>query len=653
MSSTTVAVSSAASPSVRDHMHNGGIAAYLRGCIVLYSEGAGVFHVHTNAKKYGQQSVFYLRGSPNDITDNDISRMLAETGLGIREIIFDADGAYIILHGVRQAAEVRQAFSIHGDVNTEEVPILDLSELHGVQSDPTSTLVLLSWTRPTRNFFITALDDSSADTVRSMADTLEAGGFPRSSRVLGPAATHKIVTGHLGQKILQISDATGTASEGELSRVLFGTNNYDKTRFALGTGRSWSDDIDDQVDYVNNMLNHFGDLEMPVTSIRPMVNSTHVGAAATFATSEAAAKATAKLMGKRLPFANDSRLEIQQVHEYDINFPNESSWRRASDFCSSDECLEFMKTENCGICDQGNTDNLQIAWQCPNRRAAVHMRRMLSRFAQPTTPEKPTRNGSTDTRTCIICYEDECDSDSTVTGACGHSYCLDCFTNFIGAGAWTKDKGMCCVGTDGKGTICGSTLTFDIIADQVPRGLVAEILTKSLDAQVAKNPDWLQRCSDPDCSHVYEPAPKGTYTADRLCGDCGVLLCRVCGEGHPQSDYCPDSGNEELQQALDELDARGCPNCKVPIEKNEGCNHMTCPFCDVHICWWCMATFRNGPSVYQHMTAKHGRIGEGEEYMAVAADGAPIADEQMLAEQRQVEAMARGAGRNDADDEGL
>jgi hypothetical protein len=30
-----------------------------------------------------------------------------------------------------------------------------------------------------------------------------------------------------------------------------------------------------------------------------------------------------------------------------------------------------------------------------------------------------------------------------------------------------------------------------------------------------------------------------------------------------------------------------CPNCDACIEKNEGCNHMTCTKCGNHWCWEC------------------------------------------------------------------
>jgi hypothetical protein len=54
---------------------------------------------------------------------------------------------------------------------------------------------------------------------------------------------------------------------------------------------------------------------------------------------------------------------------------------------------------------------------------------------------------------------------------------------------------------------------------------------------------------------------------------------------------------------------KNCPGCKVPIERSEGCNHLTCTRCHTHICWVCMKTFPKGQGVYDHMRVEHGGIG--------------------------------------------
>jgi hypothetical protein len=43
---------------------------------------------------------------------------------------------------------------------------------------------------------------------------------------------------------------------------------------------------------------------------------------------------------------------------------------------------------------------------------------------------------------------------------------------------------------------------------------------------------------------------------------------------------------------------KACPKCGKPVEKNGGCNHITCP-CGAHFCWMCLGLF-DSVKVYQH-----------------------------------------------------
>lgn len=39
---------------------------------------------------------------------------------------------------------------------------------------------------------------------------------------------------------------------------------------------------------------------------------------------------------------------------------------------------------------------------------------------------------------------------------------------------------------------------------------------------------------------------------------------------------------------------KSCPNCETKIQKNGGCNHITCIICTYEWCWMCKEKWKNG-----------------------------------------------------------
>ena len=97
-------------------------------------------------------------------------------------------------------------------------------------------------------------------------------------------------------------------------------------------------------------------------------------------------------------------------------------------------------------------------------------------------------------------------------------------------------------------------------------------------------------CINPDC-----PCEDGFIAHEAIkkkviCENCPQEFCFDCGKTY--------HGNFDCEIPIDEMSAllisqitKPCPKCHVSIEKNEGCNHMTCKQCGQHWCWICNECF--------------------------------------------------------------
>jgi hypothetical protein len=124
---------------------------------------------------------------------------------------------------------------------------------------------------------------------------------------------------------------------------------------------------------------------------------------------------------------------------------------------------------------------------------------------------------------------------------------------------------------------------------------------------VESMPEFLW-CSGENCGsgqiHV-----GGTDTPIMRCNGCNHKTCAVHKVSYHDGLSCTEydasiakaeaeAGSEALQQAWKDRMTKPCPNCETPIEKNEGCCHMTCANkqanCKHEFCWHCSAPWKEG-----------------------------------------------------------
>jgi hypothetical protein len=216
---------------------------------------------------------------------------------------------------------------------------------------------------------------------------------------------------------------------------------------------------------------------------------------------------------------------------------------------------------------------------------------------------------------CPICF---CEADNPIKTSCKHAYCLECFEECCRSAASTSQDEfqIKCQGDEGA---CSTVFTLREVKDHVSSPVFETVLKSTFEEYIQRHPQTLRYCPTPDCGYVYRcTTTSSSKPLVYMCPKCFEPLCTSCHSRHGNytcAEYkdIASGGYEALAKLKRELNIKDCPKCTTPMEKTEGCNHMTCAGCKAHICWVCMAVFDTSEPCYTHMTKAHGGIGLGLE----------------------------------------
>ena len=105
-----------------------------------------------------------------------------------------------------------------------------------------------------------------------------------------------------------------------------------------------------------------------------------------------------------------------------------------------------------------------------------------------------------------------------------------------------------------------------------------------------KNMKW---CPNKTCNKIIE---KNSYAiSNSITCECETSFCFNC----LQEDHNPSTCSQVekwLEKEVNDgenvtwlkANTKNCPKCVSAIEKNQGCNQMTCGKCGHHFCWLCL-----------------------------------------------------------------
>lgn len=167
----------------------------------------------------------------------------------------------------------------------------------------------------------------------------------------------------------------------------------------------------------------------------------------------------------------------------------------------------------------------------------------------------------------------------------------DCYSGYLEN---LVSDGPSCVKMTCPAFKCPLKISTDTMKEICPPE-VAEKYHKYVVRDFIDSSTYMHWCPSPNCGLI----AIGTGNSDIICR-CNFPYCTSCGHEAHRPATCKEleqwlikNTNESENSSWILVNTKGCPQCSRRIEKNKGCNHMTCSMCRFEFCWICMADWKN------------------------------------------------------------
>lgn len=208
--------------------------------------------------------------------------------------------------------------------------------------------------------------------------------------------------------------------------------------------------------------------------------------------------------------------------------------------------------------------------------------------------------------TCDVCFEDG-PKLKTFALMCGHRFCADCYGQYLTQKITEEGESVRieCMAEECNVTVNAKAVSLLCSPKTHVRYL------ELLDRTFVEDKGNLRWCPAPNCTYAIDCPVRHsqlTQIVPTVACNCHHLFCFGCGLGDHLP--CPCSLVKRwLKKCEDDSETanwisahtKECPNnkCISTIEKNGGCNHMTCRKCKHEFCWVCMGPWKeHGTSWY-------------------------------------------------------
>jgi ariadne-1 len=206
---------------------------------------------------------------------------------------------------------------------------------------------------------------------------------------------------------------------------------------------------------------------------------------------------------------------------------------------------------------------------------------------------------------CLICYTEFSDlsKEDYYSLSCQHYFCRDCWTEYLSE---KLNEINTAIVTSCPQLGCNCIVTEKIYLTTILKGTPQlRNYYKCIMKNFTDFNSVIKPCPYPGCESYVHCEKKGN--AEVTCSYCDHTFCFKCiRDGHRP---CPceminlwEAKNQSESENVKwlQINTKKCPHCHKHIEKNQGCNHMTCrkeaSGCGYEFCWICMGDWKNHKS---------------------------------------------------------
>ncbi|KAI8927296.1 hypothetical protein BC831DRAFT_398800 [Entophlyctis helioformis] len=205
---------------------------------------------------------------------------------------------------------------------------------------------------------------------------------------------------------------------------------------------------------------------------------------------------------------------------------------------------------------------------------------------------------------CDICCNDA-PGLPTLALSCHHRFCLDCYSMYL-AQKITEEGESRHIRCPASGCqIIVDEKTVEMSVSPATYKKYGDLLMRTY----VDDSQFIRWCPAPNCEYAVECKVRQQQLKEivpTVTCKCGHVFCFGCGLPNHQPCICSLvklwlKKCEDDSETANWISAntKECSKCNSTIEKNGGCNHMTCRKCKYEFCWVCMGPWSDhGTSWY-------------------------------------------------------